>query len=940
MKNVILYSLLGLSLLLGACSNSGGGSSGSSTSTTSTSGSTSTSSKSQDSSVVPPVSDDGVLNFVLERSKGIIGDKISYTVATEPSDVASKGYVIQSFDPGVATVENNIITCVAKGKAQIVCTINDTQLKAAAILEVIGTDDVEYPVKKISISSDFSEIEAGLSFYVDVKVYPDYATIQSYNITCNQRDIVDITLDEEVNKYKITALKAGNAMIYAESNDPTFVGSSLLKLKVLAGESEPYLTYSSSKTYNCIAGDDIVIDNIVAKINDEDATSRLAFTDSLGDSSATTYENNAIHFKPNVAGHHVITAKLENRNGSFKEIDVVANVSPQKAETFDTERKNVAIALTEGEYRENFEDGYKAPLLDKASYRSGIVVSGKSDAISGNSLIVDFSVLDGGGQYTVQLPGLSEYLYSTSYHDIEVKFDWKILSIGSPCDITQLYFGFHNNATNFNNDEKIVRNASATVGTTGTFTMPISYYKIKAQDTYFDIFSNYQDNTNCKLAIDNIVITNVETSSPAFRSFVPTMRDLMQGSAYETDWGYDFGYMFSEKNKIVSKSSVPSAYQIEMDTANTNLGYTWFNNNICHFYGSGDHWVGSGDNSLIYLFENAAGKTFNMELNYYRVNDEDLHVFFTKRSTGYNYSELNASVTTVPGTTNVRHVVLSGVVPEGATALNFKTCKVNVAPPCNYGDCSNSNGNLDIYFSSIRWWFTADGTTSSHMLSSSELANGYHYTGNKGSNMYMGIDSCIYPISYLEGSDYGSTIALNKAKFGEGETLTYLRGDRILNNTSSGQPYITAGSHRFEGLTTSSFTGLVGKTLTVRYSYLTEIDSGKSGGSNYHDYMNFVILESTNGNITIGCMNDGTGELGKAVMDGDAAKNGVSNFSVTRTKGVGNVLEVDVSFSIIIQSGFSTINIFDMATFDSQLGTWTSNSDMSILIGDIYLEAK
>ena len=736
----------------------------------------------------------GTISLILEKSACYVGDYINYTVHIEPQELAIQGYQITSEDDNYASLsDDKILANAISDGVSIYATANGDGSKCGATLKILDKDAVTYSVKKINMSLESYELEVGSSTLANVNVLPKYASLLGYTLTTDQSDIVKIEGD------KITGLKAGNAIIHARPVDPTYKGGdAIVTIKVIASEEEPILRINGKTHLSCAVNEKIYLPEITALINDVDASDRLTFNDGSLEKDNVYSDENGFYFISSLAGEHPVNVTLENRSGSFKEVTIYIDVTPTREETFMTSGSNRIYDLkNSGLYKENFEDGYNAPFMDNVNTSVGYSIVGDANAISGNSLVLDFAVIDGGEEYVIKFASLSEALYSEIRCDYYFKFDWKIIEKQPGCDMENIYIGLENLDDSYHSDEKFIDDTSADVGSTGTFTLPVEDYCVKkGQLATIKFFSNNQNNTPCKIAIDNLEVRKLANDSPSYKRHFVSYRDAAIDGGYTVSWDDLYGSEFSEKYKIYATSGLNSNIKNQMSES------TYFGSNCCQLYGSGSHWF---LDAYAFLLAAASNKTLNLEFDYYAENDTDFNIVAAERSTGVYRGLFNMEVTSpYSEAENIKHVVANIVVPEKTDQINFHIGKIKQKTPIV--SISNTNSSFSIYLSNIHIYYS-DVSSSSYTPSKEELNNGYTYNYSYDNLLYAGLDSFITLKNYVTSlsSDIANML-INHSDLYTGNAF-FIHNERLS---------INKGEHLLEGLNASNLT--MNKTCTLSFA--------------------------------------------------------------------------------------------------------------------------
>lgn len=211
--------------------------------------------------------------------------------------------------------------------------------------------------------------------------------------------------------------------------------------------------------------------------------------------------------------------------------------------------------------------------------------------------------------------------------------------------------------------------SNKTVGTT-------SHYKVSFPETTvpeggnagFFFFKLSGDQTPCKVAIDNFVVTAKKT--PKVTIVTPTSEQLTAEGGFTFDW--------KDRASTFGKGETTLVESIENETIRTGIsGKEGFGENVMHLTGNDSHlFAGLDATNLI------AGKKLSISFKYFKVDDGGFNMILMVAGAGLTMND-NLSMTDVDG--NIKQFYWEGVVPAGTGAVNFYP----------------TNGNFDIYMGAM-----------------------------------------------------------------------------------------------------------------------------------------------------------------------------------------------------------------------------------------------
>ncbi len=150
-----------------------------------------------------------------------------------PENATNKNYVITSSDEKIAKVDGTKIKGISTGKTKVTLETVDGKYKVEANIEVIE----KISVTSIQLDKESCEVILGDKAEITAKVLPENATIDTYTITTDNENILQISEKE------IIAKSVGEANITFKTDDGEFTKT----VKVTVKEPEKKYEIDSSK---------------------------------------------------------------------------------------------------------------------------------------------------------------------------------------------------------------------------------------------------------------------------------------------------------------------------------------------------------------------------------------------------------------------------------------------------------------------------------------------------------------------------------------------------------------------------------------------------------------------------------------------------------------------------------------------------------------------
>lgn len=164
-----------------------------------------------------------------------IGETQKLTVTVEPSDATDPTYSLESSDPSVAAVQNDVVTAVAPGEAVITATTTDGSLKATCKVTVVKH------VEDISVSPTQVKVIVGKTQEITVEFTPSGATNKEVEWVSSKPEIASVA------DGVVTGVAVGEALITATSVDGGFAAA----CKVVVEEEFNGIVATTAGGYYC-----------------------------------------------------------------------------------------------------------------------------------------------------------------------------------------------------------------------------------------------------------------------------------------------------------------------------------------------------------------------------------------------------------------------------------------------------------------------------------------------------------------------------------------------------------------------------------------------------------------------------------------------------------------------------------------------------------------
>lgn len=164
-----------------------------------------------------------------------IGETQKLTVTVEPSDATDPAYSLESSDPSVAAVQNDVVTAVAPGVAVITATTADGSLKATCKVTVVKH------VEDISVSPTQVKVIVGKTQEITVEFTPSDATNKEVEWVSSKPEVASVA------DGVVTGVAVGEALITVTSVDGGFAAA----CKVVVEEEFNGIVATTAGGYYC-----------------------------------------------------------------------------------------------------------------------------------------------------------------------------------------------------------------------------------------------------------------------------------------------------------------------------------------------------------------------------------------------------------------------------------------------------------------------------------------------------------------------------------------------------------------------------------------------------------------------------------------------------------------------------------------------------------------
>ncbi len=481
------------------------------------------------------------------------------------------------------------------------------------------------------------------------------------------------------------------------------------------------LEFSSTDDLTVAAGEKLTLPTV--KATDYDGTDLTASV-----SVEDPYESGTVKdgvFTGIIAGEHELFYYVEVEDkeapdgyrSTEQTIKVV--VTPAIANTFVTEGFNSITQMTDyGIFKDGFEAGKKSVLGAAIGDANGAThISGTSEAIEGNSLVIDFNKTSGSALNAVFLQAFNDVYHRGEATTYKVKFSYKILAADN--NYNDVYFGLSWDGFDGLNNRFV--QSGAEVGKVYTYETQFSSAKVPdGGNAYFIFFKLSGSNSDIRIAVDNFEIETVKLTP--VNEVKPGAEQLESENGFT--WNFGENGAFSTNGETLPVGSLADAMKEAM------AGNEHFHDNVMKLTNADGHlFSGLTADALV------AGKKLIIDMYYYAVNDKGFHLIMMGSS---GNPTLDKTVENV--TDQIKHVHAEVVVPAGWYQLNI------------YGQ---NNGDFEIYIGEITVKLV-DNVVEENKTPLDHVIGEYTYTQDKRA---FGFDTD-KGITEFDGFDFGSVANL------------------------------------------------------------------------------------------------------------------------------------------------------------------------------------
>ena len=607
------------------------------------------------------------ITLSLSKTSGKVGETITATVTINPTDATDKTFSLTSSDTSKATIEGTTITLLQAGTVTITATSTSG---AKTDSKTITIEEDTVAVESVTLTLDKTSIEVGQTANTTVAVLPTNATNKNYTLTVDDSTKASLNTDTGV----ITALAEGTVNVTVKTADGNKTDTKVLTITPVV--ADPTITIAGDvKELTVAAGADLTLPVATATDYDHtDLTSEIIIED-YNDTKSISSDKTT--FNSLIAGDHTISYYVESTTTRYAEKLITIHVTAATEETFDLEGKTNPAALgTYGEFRENFSKGTNSPLYKglNDSARSS-KISGTSDAISGNSLIIDFNKTAGSEANSLLIGSFSDAMLRNTKVTYTVNFDYKVIS-GSQSACGDVYFGArYDGFTGINT--AFVDNVDGETHHV-SFKFP-EFAPPETVNAGFFFFKFSPSSEDVIIAVDNFSFKAERCAETT--TVKPTLEQLSEESGFTFNWA-DKSSSFQQGEVVVVENISDEAIKSAIQAKDT------FGTNVMHLTGADGHGFSGLDATNL-----KANDILTIDFDYYSVNDRELLVL--PMASGVQSGALSSGkgleITTVEG--NIKHFTLTYKIISGVDSLNFY--------PAN-------NKNFDIYVGNLTCKLTAD----------------------------------------------------------------------------------------------------------------------------------------------------------------------------------------------------------------------------------------
>ena len=408
--------------------------------------------------------------------------------------------------------------------------------------------------------------------------------------------------------------------------------------------ADPEIIVDGEKVLSVAAGETITLPSITAtNYKNEDISDYIEIED--------LFENGTIDgntFSAKTAGAHTLALYVEDNEGRYAEDEIVINVTPAHEETFDVTGYNDVTKMTEyGIFKENFEKGKKSPLAAYADANNATHLSATSDAIKGNSLIVDFNKTSGSAANQIFLNAFNDVFHRGIQATYKVSFEYKLITANN--NFSDIYFGLSWDNSNGLNNTFVA--AGAVVGETYSFSTSFPGTIVpETGNAWFSFFKLSGSTSDVVIALDSFTVETVELAQVV--PYTPTDAELTEG----------FTWDFEAKGQTSTNGETIIIANLENETAKAAMQADKnFSKNALKLVNADGHLFGGlTKNNMI------AGKVLTLEIYYYAVNNNGFHLIMMGDNGNPTLTIKNESLGN-----GMFKATFEGKIGEGWNALNI-----------------------------------------------------------------------------------------------------------------------------------------------------------------------------------------------------------------------------------------------------------------------------
>ena len=506
-------------------------------------------------------------------------------------------------------------------------------------------------VESVSLTLGKTSLYIGDTTTATVDVLPSDADDKSYSLTSSNTGVATVSNNE------VTAVGEGTTTITVTSTDGQKTASVELTVTQIP---DPEITIVGEKTLTVAAGTDLQLPTVSAKdYLDNDLSTSIEIED-LAESGTI---NDGV-FNAKIAGQHKISYYVEDKGGRYAEEEVVVNVTPANAENFDvTGYNDPSLMSSYGTFKENFEKGKKSPLMALNDSNNATYLTATSEAISGNSLIIDMNKTAGSAANSVFLSAFNDYFKRDEQATYKVSFKYKVLTENN--NHNDVYFGLSWDGSNGLNNQ---------FTSTGAVKDQVYEYSCSFPGTsvpatgnaYFFFFKLSGSSDDIKIAIDDFTVETVQLAQVT--AVEPTAAQLESG----------FTWDFATNGATSTNGETVIINNLENETAKAAMKDSeYFSANALKLINADGHlFSGLTKNNM------TAEKQLDIEMIYYAVNDGGFHLIMM----GDNGNP-TLSIEKEDLGNGFKKVTYSGIISSGWNQLNI------------YGA---GNSSFEIYVGSLK----------------------------------------------------------------------------------------------------------------------------------------------------------------------------------------------------------------------------------------------